>query len=117
MSQPTAPPRLARRILEYALPADVRDDIPNDLAEVFQRQLEKLGLLRARLWYWHETMTISRRFLTERIRERRHAKANSPGGGSFDPSSHLLDFKLGLRMLVKYPGLALAGGLAMVLST
>ena len=40
MSQPTAPPRLARRILEYALPADVRDDIPNDLAEVFQRQLE-----------------------------------------------------------------------------
>lgn len=72
------PPRLARWLLERALPADVRDDVAGDLDEVFWRRCEADGPRRARRWYWAEAVSFSGRFLRERFRERSqqpHGKA------------------------------------------
>jgi len=109
-----------------ALPADVRDDIASDLGEVFQRHVQSRGLLRARMWYWLEVMTFSRRFLLERIRERVENSVHSSTSSVARRSrvsriarvtgASILDFKLGLRMLAKHPGLTLAGGLGMAVT-
>lgn len=116
------PPRLARWLLGRALPADVRDDIAGDLDEVFRRRCETDGPRRARLWYWTEAVSFSGRFLRERLREWRPGRGEARGptesssvrrGEGMSARVSWLDFKLGLRMLIKYPGLTLVGGLAM----
>jgi predicted permease len=94
-------PRLARRLLERTLPADVRDAITGDLAEVFARDCRAEGPARARLRYWRKAVSLSTRFLIDRLRERTR------------PRVSWMDVKLGFRMLVKYPGLTIVGGLAM----
>ncbi len=115
------PPRLARRLVRWALPLDRRDDITGDLEEVFRRRSRERGRLRARLWYWREALVFSGRFLAERFREalRRRvssdeqAPARIPKRISLPFGFSLLDLKLGVRMLFKYPGLTLVGTLAM----
>jgi predicted permease len=86
------PPRLARWILERALPADVREDVAGDLEEAFQR--------RSRAWYWRQTMSFAGHFIFERLRERR-------GQATMSTGMSWIDVKLALRMLVRYPGLTL----------
>ena len=95
------PPRLARRWLETALPRDTRGAIVNDLAEMFERDSRSLGLARARRRYRRNAMSFSTRFLIEGLRERAR------------PRMSWMDLKLGLRMLIRYPGLTIVGGLAM----
>jgi len=98
---PIRPPRLARWILERALPRDVREDVAGDLQEGFTDTANTRGPAQARRWYWRRAVSFSARFLAERARDlspRRLLSAFS-----------LMDFKLGLRMLVRYPGLALVG--------
>lgn len=95
------PPRLARRLLERALPRDVRDAVTGDLAEVFARDCRARGVSLARLRYWRKTLSFSGRFLLERARERAR------------PRLSWMDVKLGFRMLVKHPGLTLVGTIAM----
>ena len=102
----TRPPRLARSMLRLALPTDVRDDIANDLDEVFQRDCQQLGRARARLRYWRMTLSFSRHFLAERVRSPRPGRVLTRLPWSW------MDFKLGGRMLIRYPGLTLVGGLA-----
>jgi putative ABC transport system permease protein len=97
---PARPPRLARRLLERTLPPDVRDAIAGDLAEVFARDCRADGAARARLRYWRKAMSFSAHFTLDRLRERR-------------PRFSRMDLKLGFRMLIKYPGLTMVGGLAM----
>lgn len=117
MSRRPGPPRLARRLLRAVLPPDSRGDIQGDLEEVFRRRLGEDGAVRARLWYWREALAMSARFLVESLRGRagrgrRARPVARPGGGA--PS--WLDVKLGLRMLAKYPGLTLVGGLGMAVA-
>ena len=97
---PARPPRLARRLLEGTLPPDVRDAIAGDLAEVFARDCRADGAARARLRYWRKAMSFSAHFSLDRLRER-------------CPRFSRMDLKLGFRMLIKYPGLTMVGGLAM----
>jgi hypothetical protein len=85
------PPRLAQWLLEQALPADAREHVLGDLAEVFGERRAARGVLHAWLWYWAQTLSFSVRFLWERI---------SIAFRAFS----WLDLKLGLRMLVKYRG-------------
>ena len=110
MSRPVEPPHLARRLLEYTLPADARDEIIADLEEVFLRLCQSGRLRRARLWYYREAVTFSGRFLFERLRG-----AAGPLGRGRLPGIAMTDIKLGLRMLVKYPALTLMGCLALAL--
>lgn len=94
------PPALARWILERALPRDVREDVTGDLDELFRRARERRGPLRARLRYWRQAASFSLQFSVERLHTW-HREADMSTGLSW------IDFKLGARMLVRYPGLTL----------
>ncbi len=101
------PPRLARRLLHAALPADVRDDVAGDVEEVFADRCRERGPFRAKVWFWGQTLSLATRFAVERVRD-----ALLPSGSA----SFGLDLRLGLRMLVKYPMLTLIGGIAITIA-
>jgi predicted permease len=113
MKKPVAPPAPARRLLAMALPPDVRDDVLGDLQEVFDRLLRQHGAWRARWWYWREALSFSSRFLAERLRDRWTPSLVRDLIGT---RVSWLDLKLAARMLVKYPGLTLVGGVAMAVA-
>ncbi|MDX1494230.1 MAG: ABC transporter permease [Longimicrobiales bacterium] len=100
-------PAFLRRLLEAALPDDVRDGIVGDLDEVYARRRERIGRLRARLWYTGQVAAFIVRFGAERIRDAVAGFRSSVG----------LDLKLGLRMLVKYPTLTVVGGIAIMVAS
>src|SRR5262245_52518971 len=97
MSPHVRPPRLARAWLGRVLPSDVRDGILGDLEEVFRRDCGMHGVARARLRYWRKTLSCTARFTAERFR----------GARVITLGLSWLDFKLGFRMLGRYPGLTL----------
>ena len=107
----SAPPRFAQRLLRWMLPREVHDSVAGDLFELFVERRAARGALSARAWYWRETASFVTRFTADRALEatRRIVGADSA------PSA--LDFKLGGRMLVKYPGLAFIGGMGITLAT
>jgi predicted permease len=102
------PPRLARWLLERALPPDVREDVSGDLDEMFRRRCAHDRHPRARAWYWLQTVSFSRHFISERLRERRK-QADMSTGMSW------IDLKLAVRMLVRYPGLTLVSVVGMAI--
>ena len=95
------PPRLARWILNRALPRDAREHVAGDLEEGFADAVATRGPAAARRWYWRRAASFSARFLAERARSLNPLRV--VGGFSW------MDFRLGLRMLVRYPGLTLVG--------
>lgn len=97
----TMPPAAAKRLLARALPADVRATILQDLDEVFERRVVADGIAAARRWYWREAMSFTWRFVRERVTKWPVALRMS-----------MLDVKLAARMVTKYPGLTVIGGLA-----
>ena len=105
------PPRLATSLLRRVLPEDVRDEIDGDLRELYVRRRSASGATGARLWYWRTTLSFTVRFAPVRLSEAVHHLV----GGNRIPSA--LDFKLGVRMLRKYPGLTLVGGMGMAVAT
>ena len=100
MTVTARPPRIARALLARALPPDVRDAIVADLDELFDRDRRTLGAARARWSYRHRVLSFAARFLVERAAERART------GISW------MDVKLGVRLLLKYPGLTCVGGIA-----
>jgi predicted permease len=100
VTPPVRPPRLARALLGRCLPRDVRDDITGDLDEVFVRDCQAHGVPPARRRYWRTVASFGVHFLRDRITFRMRV-----------PMSWI-DFKLGFRMLSRYPGLSIIGGLA-----
>jgi putative ABC transport system permease protein len=109
MTQWPTPPPVARWLLESALPADVRESVTGDLDEVFQRDCRKYGLPGARRRYWRQTFSFTLHFVAERWRERRR-------GGLMRMGLSWLDFKVGFRMLSRYPMLTVVGSLAMAVA-
>ena len=100
---PPRVPRVARAILNAALPRDVRDDISGDLEEAFHTSHAAAGGLRARARYWRQTLSFAAHFIAERLRERaRRPRASRPLWSA-------LDLKLAVRMLARYPGLTAVG--------
>ena len=69
MSRPE-PPRLARRLLEWALPDDHIEEVSGDLDEVYQRRHRERGPTRARAWYARQALAFVTRFAIQRLRER-----------------------------------------------
>jgi predicted permease len=109
MTRTSTPPPAARWLLEHALPTDVRESVTGDLNEVFLRDCQQYGLPGARRRYWRQTMSFTLHFAMERWRERRP-------GGLMRMGLSWLDFKLGFRMLVRYPMLTIVGSLAMAVA-
>lgn len=125
MSAARRPSRLARRLLRWALPDDRHDDITGDLDEVFEHRRRAGGLWAARLWYWREALMLVGRFGVERVRDRRQREPDAWRCATAPARSGLLglasgvssiDVKLGLRMLVKYPGLTLVSTAALAIA-
>jgi putative ABC transport system permease protein len=115
MSTGARPPRSARALIERALPAELRDTVCADLDEMFQRRAARDGLGRARIWYTKQALAFAARFAWERVRGRERRRDSERAFQSNDSRIRvsLLDWKLGFRMLVKYPGLSLIAGLAL----
>jgi putative ABC transport system permease protein len=109
MTQWSTPPPVARWLLECALPTDVRESIIGDLDEVFQRDCRRNGLPSARRCYWRQAISFTMHFVVERWRDRRR-------GGVMRMGLSWLDFKLGFRMLARYPMLTVVGSLAMAVA-
>ena len=95
------PPVLAKRWLLRTLPRDVRAAIVLDLDDVFQQRVEADGIPAARRWYWREAFSFTWHFLGERVTVRPSTMRMS-----------MLDVKLAARMVTKFPGLTVIGGLA-----
>ena len=102
------PPAIAAAIVQRVLPSDVRESIAGDLDEFFQRDCFTHGPGRARLRYWRRATALTVRFAFERGRDWRTELMQTP--------MSWIDLKLGVRMLLKYPGLTIAGGLAIAIA-
>ena len=98
------------RLLLRLLPAWLRERAAAEMLDLYQAKLEEArargGAGSARVMV-RETLGLLRVLITARI-EGPTGEARLPL-----PRFSWLDFKLGLRMLVRYPALALVGGLAM----
>ena len=104
------PPRIARALLRFLLPGDVRDDVDGDLHEIYLKRRGDRGAPGAVAWYWIETLSFIMRFTFDRL-----ARAlRSLAAGEAAPSA--LDIKLGARILAKSPGLSLVGGLGIAVA-
>lgn len=99
------PPRFARAWLKRALPADVRDDISGDLEERFRNDLTSVGHGVARWRYRRSVLAFSIRFLFERLCDGALAIGRV--------RLSILDFRLGVRMLARYPLLTIVGSIAL----
>jgi predicted permease len=93
-------PRWAAWLVRCAATSERAADLVGDLEEAHERRVAERGALVAALYTGAEALDLVRGLLWERARSR----------GA--PVS-LIDFKLGVRMLVRYPGLTVMGGIAL----
>jgi putative ABC transport system permease protein len=94
-------PRWACALLRRVAARDRADDALGDLEEAHARRVERRGRVIAAVLTTIEALDMAAALLRDRRRR-------TSRGSSFSA----LDFKLGLRMLVRYPGLTVVGGLA-----
>ena len=114
-------PRWARRLLAWLAPADRLDDLLGDLEEGHHRRLARRGRLMAALLTGLEALDIAVALLRGRVSAGRSEidSATTPlpsRRSSRGANLSWLDFKLGFRMLIKYPGLTVVGGVAIAFS-
>jgi predicted permease len=72
------PPRLARVLLGWVAPADLRASIVDDLDEVFARRVVAVGARRARWWYRRQVWVGSWALFALHI-DRRDRRSDRPG--------------------------------------
>ena len=94
-------PRLALFLLRRFGPPGRVEDLLGDLEEVHRGRVERRGGWLATLLTSVEAMELAGASALMRL------------GRRWSAPMSWIDFKLGLRMLVRYPGLTLVGGLAM----
>ena len=96
------------------VPREDRGAVESDMDELFERRVARKGAWSARVWYSRQAVSYATRFLFERVRpEVRHVHFDDPGRSQMKSAFSWLDFKLGARMLVKYPGLSLISVIAL----
>ena len=106
------PPRLAEAILRRLLPEADRGPILGDLAEEFAERGLGDGEKAARRWYWHQLVRSALPALRRRLRPSR-ASERKLGTRASRLSVSWLDVKLGLRILVKHPGVTVVAVFAL----
>jgi putative ABC transport system permease protein len=107
MSAGHTAPRWARALLARLAPSGRADEILGDLEEVHRDRVRRRGPGRAALLTGVESLDMARALL----RERRHGARGRARRRV--PTASWLDFKLGLRMLARYPSLTTVAVLAM----
>ena len=98
-------PRWAAVLLRWLAPCGESDDVLGDLEEAHQRRLRRHRPVAARLLTTIEVIEMAGALVRSRL-----ARYRIRG------KSVVQDYKLGFRMLVKYPGLTIAGGLALAIA-
>ena len=89
----------------------MREEVLGDLVEHWNLRVNEQHWLARVAWAWRQPLsTLVARLQFSRRPDERPVMA---GGRSMGLGVSWLDFKLGFRMLIKYPGLTLVGGLAM----
>ncbi len=100
------PLRLAVRLL----PEEVREEVLGDLIEHWNLRVSDQHWLARVAWSWRQPLsTFAARLRFSRKSDERHRVA---GGRNMGVGVSWLDFKLGFRMLIRYPGLTVVAGLA-----
>ena len=97
--------RWTTTLLRWLAPPGEADDVIGDLEEAHRRHLRRHTVARARLLTALEIIEMSAALI--RVRS---ARARVKG------TEMVQDYKLGFRMLLKYPGLTIAGGLALAIA-
>jgi hypothetical protein len=100
------PPRWARVLLRCLAPSEQADDVVGDLEEAHRRRIQRHGRASASMLTVVETFDMAAALSRFRFDRFWTNKGNSL----------VQDYKLGLRMLVKFPGLTIAGGLALAIA-
>ena len=100
------PPAWTALLLRCLAPRDEADDVVGDLQEAHALRLARHGQTTARLLTILDAIDMTRALLRARITRFWTNKGNGI----------VHDYKLGLRMLLKYPGLTIAGGLALAIA-
>jgi putative ABC transport system permease protein len=99
MSKHARPPRLASWLIERVVPADARDAAIGDLDEEFQdAMVPRLGVARARRWYWRQAFSLARAFATNRSPITPHHQTFSRS----DTMRH--DIRDAFRTVIRSPG-------------
>lgn len=108
-------PPLLLRLCVCLLPADVRDEVLGDLVEHWHVNVRARSWVRRVLWLSRQPVEVT----ISRLRYGSGARDDLRHRGGLHPARRrgfgfsLLDFKLGLRMLVRHPGLTVVATLAM----
>src|SRR5262245_36532944 len=100
-------PAWSRWLLQRVAPEERADDIVGDLEEAHRARLVRRGPLLAHVLTGIESIELASAVLRERARRRWKRQGTRTVGLS------LLDFKLGVRMLAKSPGLSLVSVIGM----
>ncbi len=101
----TRPPAFLRRLLESILPpGPIREGLVGDLDELYAERTAQ-GRRLTGAWYLRQVASAA-------VRYRGGRRGNARKGGSwFD--GLFFDLRVGGRMLVKFPGLTIVGGISM----
>ncbi len=114
-------PRWAAALLRRAATPGRTEDVLGDLEEAHRGRVRKRGRLIGTLLTGFEALDVAITLVRQRVR-RRLTPGQPPGPQDKQSGSgrtrwiSWIDLKLGLRMLVKYPGLTLIGGLGMAVA-
>jgi predicted permease len=100
------PPRWTTLLLRLLAPREQVEDVLGDLEEAHHRRLSRHTARAARVLTAFEALDMAGALVRGRIDRFRIIRG----------SSMLQDYKLAFRMLLKYPGLTLAGGLALAIA-
>jgi predicted permease len=107
------PPRFTERVARALIFDDrIEQAILGDLNEEWEARVARDGVRAANRWYRREVL----RSVPHIIAGWRSASAPATGHPVMPHRMSSLDVKLGIRMLVKYPGLTLVGGLAIAIA-
>ena len=109
-------PRWARGLLRFVAPRHREDDVVGDLEEAHQSRVERRGRFFAAISTSLEAVDMGFTILRDRMRRRGPAPRRPKEAAEEDVLTGVgvswLDFKLGFRMLIKYPGLTIVASLA-----
>jgi predicted permease len=100
------PPRWTRLLLRLVAPRGEAEDVLGDVEETHRGRARRHGHATAHVLTSLETLDMALALVRARLIRFKTNKGNSI----------VQDYKLGFRMLVKYPGLTLAGGLALAIA-
>ena len=99
-------PRWTRALLRWLAPRDHADSVVGDLEETHRLRADRHGPLQAQVRTSLDTLDMAGALVRMRL----------DIFGLYKGSGTLQDYKLALRMLLKFPGLTIAGGLSLAIA-